>query len=59
MEDKIYAAGHHKAFTAAVKKFRSGKKTRNDQLDLYDDLCRWGASAEEADEYINLLMEDA
>jgi hypothetical protein len=58
MEDRIYAAGHHEAFSAAINKFRSSKKTRGQQDDLYDRLCNWGATAEEADEFINLLMEE-
>ncbi len=58
LEDRIHKAGHHDAFSKAVAKFRKSKKSRNDELDLYDKLCGWGASDEEADEFVNLLMED-
>jgi len=59
MEDRIHANGHHEKFSYAVKAFQKSKKTRQQQFDMYDNLCRWGATSEEADEYINLLMEDA
>jgi hypothetical protein len=43
---------------AAVAKFTAKKrKTRDDELDLYDTLTNLGVSSEGADEYINMLLE--
>lgn len=55
MEDRIYASGKGEAFSAAVDKFEKGNKSRASQQVLYDELVALGASAEEADEYVDLL----
>jgi hypothetical protein len=58
MEDEIHAAGHGDAFAAAVDAFEAGRRTRADQSALYDQLIGWGASPEQADDYVDLLMQD-
>jgi hypothetical protein len=57
LEDRIHKAGKHDEFSSAYDKFMSSKKTRAQQLDFYDKLSNWGASPEEADEFINMCME--
>lgn len=57
LEDRIHAAGKHDEFRKAHDKFVASRKTRNDQLDFYDTLERLGASSEEADEFVNMVME--
>lgn len=57
LEDKIHHNGHHDAFSKAYDKFERSKKTPEQQHDFYDKLCSWGATAEEADEFINIMME--
>lgn len=54
LEDRIHAAGKYDQFEKAVKRFR---KTRDDG-EFYDSLCDLGASPEEADEFVNLMMGD-
>lgn len=58
LEDRIHKAGKHDAFCKAHDKFVKSRKTRNDQLDFYDKLTGWGAEPEEADEFINMVMEN-
>lgn len=58
LEDKIHRNGHHDAFSKAYDKFMAGRKTRGDQHDFYDKLTNWGATPEEADEFINMVMEN-
>lgn len=59
LEDRIHKAGHQKEFGAAVKKFRTSRKTNTDQSIFYDKLCDLGAGPEEADEFVSLFMEDS
>jgi len=42
----------------AIKKFRKSKKTRNNELELYDSLTNAGPSSESADEYVNLETQE-
>jgi hypothetical protein len=58
LEDRIHKAGHHEEFSKAVKVFRASRKTNAQQLKLYEQLESWGASSEEADEFVDLLMEN-
>ena len=58
MEDRIYASGAGERFSAAVSKFNNSKRSRFDQDALYDEIKACGGSAEEADEFITLLMQD-
>lgn len=58
LEDKIYANGHHDAFSAAYEAFSNSNMDREKQLTFYDELCSWGATPEEADEFINMVMGD-
>lgn len=46
------------AMGEAVRKFKKGRKSRNAEHVLYDALTNNGMYPEEADDYINLLMED-
>lgn len=55
-EDRVTDAQYQK-IEAAVTKFQSGRKTRDDEHALYDALTNNGMSPEEADEYINLITE--
>ncbi|WP_298848882.1 hypothetical protein [uncultured Salinicola sp.] len=57
MEDRIHAAGNGEAMTAAIQTFEAGKRGREDQHVLYDELVRLGAEPEEADEYVDLMMQ--
>ena len=56
MEDRIYAAGNGNQLSAACNKFNKSSKTRSDQNIFYDDLINCGATAEEADEFIDASM---
>lgn len=47
----------YQAVESAIKIFRSGKKDRTAQHELYEVMTNMGLSAEYADEYINLEME--
>jgi hypothetical protein len=59
VEDRLVREGKHDAFAKAIGKFRKKKrKTRDAQHDLYDTLTNLGLSSEEADEMINLEMQD-
>lgn len=58
LEDRIYAAGKGDEFGVAYDKFTKSKMTKTDQQDFYDELCRLGASSEEADEFVNMVMEN-
>lgn len=58
LEDRIFASGRHTEFKNALKIFRRSRKTRTDQQILYDELETLGASSEEADEFVNMLMEN-
>lgn len=58
LEDRIYAAGKHDEFRKAHAKFVKSRKTRSDQQDFYDKLEQLGASSEEADEFVNMVMEN-
>ena len=58
LEDRIALAGKHDEFSAAIGKFKKSRKNRNDQFILYEKLESLGASGEEADEYVNLMLDD-
>lgn len=58
LEDRIHKAGKYDEFKKAHKKFTRSKKTWNDHQDFYDKLENLGASPEEADEFVNLFMEN-
>lgn len=58
LEDRICAAGRHNEFKAALKKFRKSKRSNRDQHIFYEQLENLGADPEEADEFINMIMED-
>lgn len=57
LEDRVFLAGKHGIFSAAVNKFRKSRKSRENQQDLYDNLCQVGASPEEADEFVDMECE--
>lgn len=57
LEDRICATGKHDEFSAAHKKFTKSKRSRTDQQVFYDKLEQLGASSEEADEFVNMVME--
>lgn len=57
LEDRVYAAGKHDQFSDACEKFEASEKTNTDQTIFYDKLCELGAEPEEADEFVNMLME--
>lgn len=58
LEDRIYASGKGDEFTKAYDKFMESDRSNRDQQDFYDKLEQLGASPEEADEFVNLVMED-
>lgn len=55
--DDLTPAAYKKA-EAGIKKFRKTRRTRTDQDVLYDTLTNAGLSAEGADEYINMEVEN-
>lgn len=57
MEDRIHAEGKGDELVEAIETFEATPKTRADQQILYDELVSLGAQPEEADEYVNLLMQ--
>ena len=62
MEDRIHKAGKHEQFSAAVNRFlaipkRTRESTSIHEHILYDEITNCGATPEEADEYVNLLLE--
>ena len=54
LEDRIHRAGKHKQFSAAVNKFRKSRRSRSNELDLYDTLVQLGALPEEADKFVDM-----
>lgn len=58
LEDKIHRNGYYEAFEAAYNAFENSDMSREKQLVFHEELCSWGASPEEADEFINLVMGD-
>lgn len=56
LEDRIAAAGKHEEFSKAHEKFMNSRMTRRDQQNYYDKLVALGASAEEADEFVDMVM---
>lgn len=58
LEDRIYAAGNGEEFQRAVEEFSDSEMTTEDQDTFYEKLCALGASAEEAQEYLNLLRHE-
>ena len=58
LEDRIHQDGNHAKFKAAHERFVKSKRSRNDQQDFYDVLEGLGASPEEADEFVNMVMEN-
>ena len=56
--DELSKADYDKC-EKAIKKFRKGRRTRDDEHVLYDALTNAGLSAEGADEYINMEVENA
>jgi hypothetical protein len=59
LEDRIHQDGKHDEFSAAVNKFRESDHNRTDELELYDKLVELGADPEEADEFVNMEVENA
>lgn len=57
LEDRIAASGRHDEFKKAHDKFVKSKRSNRNQQDFYDELIRLGAYAEEADEFVNMVME--
>lgn len=58
LEDRIHKAGNHSEFKDALTKFQKSKRSWNDQQDLYEKLEHLGALPEEADEFVNMVMEN-
>lgn len=57
LEDRIHASGKGDEFTKAYNRFTKSKRSNRDQQDFYDKLEELGASPEEADEFVNMVME--
>lgn len=57
LEDRICAAGKHDQFVKAHTKFLKSPKWTVDQQEFYDKLEELGASPEEADEFVNMVMD--
>lgn len=55
LEDRVLRAGKHQRFTRAIEGYRAGKIDANT---LYDELVACGATAEEADEFVQLESGD-
>lgn len=58
MEDRFARNGTHARFAAAHKAFKASDKQRPAQLQYYEELEICGASPEEADEWINMLLDE-
>lgn len=58
LEDRIALAGKHDEFTKVYNEFVNSDKHRIDQQIFYDELEGLGASPEEADEFVNMVMEN-
>lgn len=58
LEDRIRRDGKHDQFVAALNKFRNSPHRRDDEQELYDTLECLGASSEEADEFVNMEVEN-
>ncbi len=55
LEDRVAQAGQHDQFRQDVESFRDGTMSADE---LYDALTQtYGADAEEADEFINILED--
>lgn len=58
-EDRLATNGKIAAYEKAIKSFRKSKKTSNDQHKAYAELTACGLYSEEADEMINLELENS
>jgi Ca2+-binding EF-hand superfamily protein len=58
LEDRIFAAGRHEEFKAAIEAFEKSNRGTVPQQVLYDRLEQLGASPEEADEFVNMVVEN-
>jgi hypothetical protein len=56
-EDRI-TREQHKKCSDAIDKFRKGKPSRKKEHVLYEVLCNNGVTSEEADEVVNLEVEN-
>ena len=56
-EDRL-TPEQHKKMSAAMDKFRNGKKSQAAQHKFYDLLTSMGVTGEEADEIINLEIQE-
>ena len=56
-EDRLSPIEHDKVAKALAKFRRKKRRTRTDELVLYDTLTSLGVTAEEADEIINLELQ--
>lgn len=57
LEDRIHKEGKHDEFRAAHDKFSKSKRSNTDQSIFYDKLVELGAGDEEADEFVNTVMD--
>ena len=58
MEDRLHAAGKGPQLIKATETFEASNKTRADEHALYDELVNLGAEPEEADAYVELMLEN-
>lgn len=58
MEDRIHAEGNCEKLANAIKTFKASKKAGSDQSIFYDALTDLGTTPEEADDYINIFLEE-
>jgi len=57
MEDRIHAAGNGDELVKATEAFEKSGRGREAQGILYDELIGLGAEPEEADEFVDLMMQ--
>ena len=57
MEDRIHKAGKYDEFQQAIERWNDSDKLKAHQQTLYDDLTACGATSEEANEYVDLMLE--
>jgi hypothetical protein len=57
-EDRLARNGKYDEYEKAILKLRASKKTARDQDICYNSLCNAGIYSEEAEEMINLEVND-
>lgn len=57
-EDRLARDGKHAQYVALLVKFQKSAQNRYDEDVLYEGLCDLGLTGEEADEVVNLQVDE-